>query len=85
MAQQSKNESEIDNGSPTHFLTHSTFQTRYDINLCPMIYLRIVLSIKSLAKTLTLGDTTNTKKDRILIEEIINSLKPCTVKKFIKK
>ena len=60
--------------SPTHFLTHSTFQTRYGRNLCPLIYLGIVSSVKSLAKTLKLSDSTNTKKDHI--EEIINSQKP---------
>ena len=69
--------------TPTHFLTHSVFQTRYDINLWPIIYWGIVSSIKSLAKTLKLDDTTNTKKDRILMEEIIYSLKPC--KKLMKK
>ena len=63
--------------TPTHFLTHSAFQIRYDINLCPIIYLGIVSSIKSLTRTLQLGNTTNTKKDGNLMEEIINSPKPC--------
>ena len=61
--------------SPTHFLTHSAFQTRYDIKLCQIIYLGIVSSVKSVVKNFKLCDTTNTKKDHI--EEIIKSMKPC--------
>ena len=55
-------------------MTHSAFQARHGVNLCPLIYLGIVWSVKSLAKTLKLSDSTNTKKDHT--EEIINSLKP---------
>ena len=67
--------------TPTQFLSHSVFQTRYGLHECPIIYFGIVAAVKSLMKTQNLGDQTNHHSPRNLIEETVNCKKPC--KKYL--
>ena len=63
--------------TPTQFLSHSAFQTKYGINECLITYLGIVDAVKSLTKTHNIGDhMANHHKPQFPIDELVNCKKP---------